>query len=170
MSRKVSLYVICIKDCKVQFKYLEQNNKMIATHSGCPVLATWHRNCSSTGQVSLFPFFSKSGNVHMKNRKSVNNPNSTQSRTEPDQANIAQTKNLNLRTENNPGQVQCKWKSEKQYNKQQGFCAQSNVWHMTFYQIWEYSLEQSINNIDCQRMTENQLVQWALTLFILNFN
>lgn len=30
------------------------------TYKVSPVLATWHRNCSNTGDSSFFPFFSKS--------------------------------------------------------------------------------------------------------------
>lgn len=42
---------------------------LLTTHIGCPVLATWHKNCSRTGQVFFLLFFSKSVNAHMKNSR-----------------------------------------------------------------------------------------------------
>lgn len=36
-----------------------------------PVLATWHRNWSNTGDTSFFPFFSKSEDSRGKNKSAV---------------------------------------------------------------------------------------------------
>lgn len=67
----ITLVCVC---ARVREREREQrdtiNRSVVFTYMASPVLAIWHRNCSSRGDGSFFPFLSKS--VKMKNK--IKNP------------------------------------------------------------------------------------------------